>query len=88
MTIFFLFPRSLLLSFLFLTSRLAMKEYPRLFLILHTSITGDFTMVLLFLLLPFLPTFYLSVTKAILENSGPDIDKVKHFKNLDMSPEL
>ena len=88
MTIFFLFPRSSLLSFLFLTSRLVMKEYPRLFLILHTSIKGGFTMVLLFLLLPFLPTFCLSVAMAILENSGPDIDKVNHFKNLDMSPDL
>ena len=48
------------------------------FMISHTS-----TMLLLFLLLPFLPTYCFSVTKAMLENDRPGSDEVNHFKNLD-----
>ena len=43
-------------------------------------------MLLLSLLLPFLPTFCLAVTKAMLENDGPDFDEVNHFKNSDNTP--
>ena len=55
-------------------------------MILQTSTTGGFATLLLFLLLPFLPTFCLAVTKAMLENNGPDFDEVNHFKNLDNTP--
>ena len=54
-------------------------------MILHTSTTGSFDMLLLFLLLLFLPTFCLSVTRAMLENDGTDFDRVNHFKNLDIN---
>ena len=83
MVIFFLLPCSLLLPSLLLTSRLAMEKYPRLVRILHISTTGGFTMLLFFLLLHFLPTFCLSVTKAMLKNDGPDFDEVNHFENSD-----
>ena len=43
-------------------------------------------MFLFFVLLPFLPTFCFSVTKAMLENDGPDFNEVNHFKNLDNIP--
>ena len=43
-------------------------------------------MLLLFLLLPFLPKFCLAVTKAVLENDGPDFHEVNHFKNSDNTP--
>ena len=53
------------------------------FMILHTSITSGLTMLLLFLLLPFLPKFRLSVTKVMLENDRPDFDEVNRFKTSD-----
>ena len=47
----------------------------------HTSTTGSFAMLILFPLLPFLPKFSLSVTKAMLGNDGPDLKMIQreHF---------
>ena len=56
------------------------------FVISPTYTVGGFTKILLFLLLPFLPKFCLSVTKTMLENDRPDFDEVNHFKNSDNTP--
>ena len=59
------------------------SSFGEVFMILHISTTGGFTMLLFFLLLHFLPTFCLSVTEAMLQNDGPDFDEVNHFENSD-----
>ena len=58
-----------------------MSSSGEVFMISHSSTTGRFAMLLLFLLLPFLPTFCLLVNKVMLENDGADFGEVNHSKN-------